>query len=67
MQRALGKQVEGSEKRTRKLLAGYERIIRGRVEEINGLLGELGRRRRERAAVEQLEEQEKGSMQARIG
>jgi mRNA-degrading endonuclease RelE of RelBE toxin-antitoxin system len=67
MQRALGKRVEGSEKKTKRLLAGYEKLIKTKVEEINALQKELARMGRERQAVQELTGQEQMAMRVRVG
>lgn len=67
IQKSLAKRAEGNEKKTKKLLAGYEKIIKGKVEEINSLASELTKATRERIAIQTLQDQENSSMQARIG
>ena len=67
IQRGVARRAEGSEKKTRRLLAGYEKLIRAKVDEINALQKELGRAARERAALQELEGQEQAAMRTRVG
>lgn len=58
--------MESSDKKTKKLLAGYERIIRTKVEEINNLQKEYEKVRLERLALENITTKERSSMDSRI-
>ena len=66
MQKNIEKKADGGEKKTKRLLAGYEKIIRTRVEEINDLRKELTKLRQEREALETLKSKEQTSMTTRI-
>jgi len=62
----LGKKADGNEKKVKKLLGGYERLIRNKFEELNNYSRELEKLRNERGTLEAMAFKERSSGESRI-
>jgi hypothetical protein len=51
MQKSFSKKVDSNEKKTKKLLTGYEKIIKNKIDEINNLQKEYQRIHLERVTL----------------